>query len=136
MKNKTSFFFILIFTFVHTFGQQKELLKSLKETIDKDASKTIVIGDSLLDNVDLSKIEKAKVHYYQALAYQNNKNHKKALAYFNQVIPLFENEKDKSIYIAALLSQSNSNVYLNNYTIATTQALKAREVAKKIILPT
>ncbi len=130
MKKKL-LFIIVILSFSNTFGQQQEILNTLKETIDKDASKTIILGDSILTYVDLSKTEKAKVKYYQALAYQNNKNHKKALKYFERVLPFLEKENDKTTYITALLSQSNSNVYLNNYTIATTQALKARELAKK-----
>jgi tetratricopeptide (TPR) repeat protein len=130
MKKKL-LFIIVILSFSNAFGQQQEILNTLKETIDKDASKTIILGDSILTYVDLSKKEKAKVKYYQALAYQNNKNHKKALKYFERVMPFLEKENDKTTYIAALLSQSNSNVYLNNYTIATTQALKARELAKK-----
>jgi len=129
MKKKLLLFIIVILSFSNIFGQQKKILNILKETIDKNASKTIILGDSILTHVDLSETEKAKVQYYQALAYQNNKNHKKAIRYFNKIIPVLEKNADKNIFIAALLNQSNSNVYLNNYTIATTQALEARRIA-------
>jgi len=128
---KNIFLFLLILSqSLLSFGQKKEIDK-LKNLIKKDAFKTIIIGDSLLHNANLSNYEVAKVKYYIALAYQTNKNYKKAIKYFDIVVPVLEKNKNKEIYISAILSQSNANVYLNNYTIATAQALKAKTIASK-----
>ena len=76
---KNIFLFLLILSqSLLSFGQKKEIDK-LKNLIKKDAFKTIIIGDSLLHNANLSNYEVAKVKYYIALAYQTNKNYKKAI---------------------------------------------------------
>ena len=118
------------FIFLSSYSQDSQI-KALKTLLKKDAFKTILVGDSLINNGNLNNYEIAKVKYYQALAYQNNKNYKKAIRFFNEILPILEKNDNKDTYVSAILSQSNANVYLNNYTIATTQALTAKKLAIK-----
>jgi len=126
---KKHFLILLLFLTSFSFAQE-EIIELLKTTLKEDAFKTIILGDSILQNEDLSKYERASIKYYQALGYQKNRNYKKAITYLDEIIPIIKTG-EKTRYIAAILNQSNSNVYMHNYTIATTQALQAKEIATK-----
>ena len=73
---------IVLFLFLNSFCfSQNSTIVKLKRTLKNDAVKTIILDDSILQNISLSNKKNAKVKYYQAIAYQNNKNHKKAICF-------------------------------------------------------
>lgn len=128
---KQLLFSLLFITITVFYGQNNTALDSLKKIVSKAPSKAIKMGDSIIKLKNISTIEKNKIIFYQALAYQNNKNYKEAISYLNKINTNLNSIKDKKFYINVLLSLSNSNVYLNNFTTATTQALEALKIAKE-----
>lgn len=131
MNKKVLPLLLILFNFINLFGQNKGLIDSIKNKLNSDFFQTIAFGDSIIQNVSLSKSDEAIVKYYQALAFQTNNNHKEALKNFNIVLPELKKLSEKDHFISAILGQSNSNVYLKKYNLATTQALKARQFAEE-----
>jgi len=90
----------------------------------------IIFVDSLLYyNRHIPKDEVAQIKYYQALAYLNSMGHEKGLEKLYEISDQLKN--NPHLYIESLLQQSNSNVYLKNFTEATSQALEALNLAKE-----
>ncbi len=131
MKNYLLLTILIFFSCIYSNIAQNKEISKLKTNLKTDAAKTIILGDSILQNMNLSKQEIAIVKYYQATAHQNNKNHTKALQLFKVSLPILKNLNNKKLYILGLLSQSNSNVYFNNLTSATEEAIEALFLAKK-----
>jgi len=113
---------------LNSFGQ-KDILNKLKVKRQQSPTDVIIYIDSiLLTNTNLDNQTYIKLKRAEALAYQENSNNKKALKIVNNLLPKFE-KKDHQ-YIEILLIQSYSNSYLNNFSDASQQALKALELAK------
>jgi tetratricopeptide (TPR) repeat protein len=127
LRKGKEFAIYLLFFFSNFAYSQDVLVEKIKKI--SSPTKTIIFVDSLLfHNSDLNKKTIDEVKYLQALAYQENNNHRKALEIFAKV--LHNVDKKKRRYIKILLFQSNSNVKLENISLATEQALKAIEQAK------
>ncbi len=121
-------FFLLIFSSIIGYGQ-KDIVNYLQDNYKSSPTNTIIYVDSLLvRNRNYNKKFIAEIKYYQASAYQENNNHKKALEIFREILPFFKGNENKTIKI--LLYQSDSNVRLNNFVDATNQALEALDLAK------
>jgi len=122
-KMKKAFYYIFFFTSFMAISQN-DVVENLKEKQRSSPTDVIIYVDSLLyHNSNYSKKFIAKIKYEQALAYQNNNNHKKALLLFDEVLTYLN--KNEEIFINTLLLQSNSNVNLKNYSKAINQALEA-----------
>ncbi len=107
---------------------QEGVLKKLKNKRKQSPTEVVVYVDSLLlsnENFDTTTFIKLK--RAEALAFQENSNHQKALNSIDEILKrLDKNSKD---YIEILLIQSYSNAYLNNFSDASQQALNALELA-------
>ncbi len=126
---KSFFVFFAIFYTFSCFGQDN-VLDFLKHNYKSSPTDVIIRADSLLaHNSNFNKETITRIKYYQAFAYQENKNYKKSLELFDEILPFFKDTDIKKIKI--LLNQSNSNTYLANYVDATNQALEALDLAKK-----
>lgn len=124
---KNNIFFLFLFLFSTLLAQEKEL-KRIKEKTSP--TEVIIYVDSLLFyNSSFSAKQKLNLKYRQALAYQEDNKHIKALKLFQDVASSLD--KDSIKYIKVLLFQSNSNVFLKKYTKATEQAIEALNIAKK-----
>jgi len=122
------FFIIIIFISACAFGQN-DIIDQVKAI--ESPTQTIIYIDSLLYHP--AKWDKNTVNellYLKALAYQENNNDKKALELFDEI--LLHTPENSERYAKILLFQSNSNVELNNISLATEQALKAQELASHI----
>jgi len=107
---------------------QDDILDKLKEKRRQSPTEVIVYVESLLlskENFDTATFIKLK--RAEALAYQENSNHQKALNSINEILKRLD--KNSNEYIEVLLIQSYSNAYLNNFSDASQQALKALELA-------
>ncbi|HFS67932.1 MAG TPA: tetratricopeptide repeat protein [Flavobacteriia bacterium] len=108
---------------------QNDVIHILREKQKSSPTDVIIFADSLLGhNNNFSQKTIQKIKYEEALAYQNNNDHKKALQIFNKLSSKLN--KNDPLFIKTLLLQSNSNVYLKNYTTAINQALEALTLAK------
>jgi len=124
---KTRIFIILIFTSSILFSQINTI-EILINKQNENPTQAIFYADSLL-LTNPSKQDAILIKYYQANAYQNNNNPKRALSIFKEILPLFKSQKE--FFIKILLGQSDANTRIKNYAEATNQALKALEIAKK-----
>ncbi|MCF6350789.1 MAG: tetratricopeptide repeat protein [Flavobacteriaceae bacterium] len=124
---KIAVFILTLSSFISI--SQNNVIDVLKQKRKSSPIDAIIYADSLLfSNHDYTKKIISKIKYEQAIAYTNNNNHREALELFNEILPI---EKDKKRIIKILLLQSNSNVYLKNYSKATNQTLEALDIAKK-----
>lgn len=129
---KKIFFYLFLFSSIVSFGQDT-ILNYLKENSKLSPTDIIIYVDSLLvHHTNYNKNFIADIKYYQAIAYQKNKDRKKSLEIFDEILPFFKKDNVKRMKI--LLNQSNSNTYLANYIDATNQALEALDLAKNMKL--
>ena len=122
--------FAYIFYFISLLAvSQDSMIAVLKEKQKTSPTEVIIYADSLLfHNPNFSKQQIAKIKYEQALAYQNNNNHQKALQLFEEIS--FFIDKNDEMFIKLLLLQSNLNVNSNNYSEAINKAVEALNIAK------
>lgn len=124
---KNTIFITFLLTFYFSFSQT-DITSTLSKKLKENPTQTIFFTDSLLLNNPLKK-DIVLIKYYQASAYQNNNNPKKASEIFKNILPQLKSNHE--YYIRTLLNQSDANTRLKNYTEATRQALEALNLAKK-----
>ncbi|PCH77203.1 MAG: hypothetical protein COB98_04140 [Flavobacteriaceae bacterium] len=127
MRKKMSIVFLL---FCAISMAQSDAIEILKNKIKIAPVTAIIYADSLLllPKSTITKKERNSIYYYRAVAYQDNKNHLKALELLKDMEHRFD-PSDK-FYTKVFIVQSHSNVALKNYSIATDQALKGLDAAK------
>ena len=119
---------LLLFLVTQHLYSQIEVVELLSKNQNEDPTKIIFYADSLL-LTNPSKKDVVMIKYYQAVAYQNNNNPKKALSIFQEILPLFKTKN--KFYVRTLLGLSDANTRLKNYSEATNQALEALKIAKE-----
>lgn len=127
MKNVLCIVFLLFSTLSIA---QNDVIKILIKKMKISPIGAIMYADSLLlPKSRMDEKDRNIIKFFKATAYQNNKNHLKALEILEEISSSFD-PSDK-FYTKIFIVQSHSNVALKNYSKATEQALKGLDAAKK-----
>lgn len=127
------FFTICLFSSFLGWSQSKEkvIIEYLKKQQFENPVNIIIVCDSLLqESVAENRLFAAKVKYYKANGLNTNANHKRAIDLADEIIGVFEKNKEYPFLVNTLLLKSNANNYLNNDTEAINNALEALQISK------
>ncbi len=109
---------------------QSKVLEVLLHKVNTSPVEAIMYADSiLLPKNKLTKKEIRIIKYYKAVAYQGTKNHLKTLEILKSIVLKFD--ASDTYFVKILIVQAHSNSALKNYTKATSQALRALDIASE-----